>query len=121
MCWQLVDQPRAAVSLRHVCDVSCVYVISLGVGSWWINPELLVHCDMSGLTIEPGDFVVTGHERPLAERIMKHSTMWRDGMEKVSDYLWVKRCLYGTLHSVLVCIYDSVTNYSAEHFVDLYF
>ena len=51
---------------------------------WWVNPDLLVHVDVSRETIEAGDYVVTGTDPGLTRRIQKHSGMWQDGMEKVS-------------------------------------
>ena len=48
-----------------------------------MNPELLVHVDMSDEVIEAGDFVVTGPDHSMARKLQKHSGMWKDGQEEV--------------------------------------
>ena len=57
------------------------------VNRWWVNPDLLVHVDVSRETIEAGDYVVTGTDSGLTRRIQKHSGMWQDGMEKVGQLM----------------------------------
>ena len=53
------------------------------IDSWWINADLLTHVDMSGQSIEAGDYVITGPEKKLAVMLQKHSGLWEEGQEEV--------------------------------------
>ena len=45
---------------------------------YYVNPELLIQCDMSDEKVEAGDFIVISDDLPLAEQLQSSIWHWDD-------------------------------------------